>query len=101
MKNKKVIGVLILVGVLAVFFVGACIFFGLQGLSAAEQMRAYFNVYREKAEDYVRSDSAMLAKYGDDMTVVFDDMVTYSESGERGVLERYVEVFCTPCARNA
>ena len=45
------------------------------------------------AEEYIKSDSGMLDKYGDDFSVEFDNSVTYSESGERGFFDRYIEVF--------
>ena len=91
MKNKKIIFVLI--GALVVCFIGSSIFFALQGISAAKKRQEYFDVYRDMAEEYIKSDSGMLDKYGDDFSVEFDNSVTYSESGERGFFDRYIEVF--------
>ena len=91
MKNKKIIFVLI--GVLVVCFIGASIFFALQGISAANKRQEYFDVYRDMAEKYIKANSEMLNKYGDDISVEFDNSVTYSESGERGFFDRYIEVF--------
>ena len=91
MKNKKFIFVLI--GVLAVCFIGASIFFALQGISAENKRQEYFDVYRDMAEKYIKANSEMLNKYGDDISVEFDNSVTYSESGERGFFDRYIEVF--------
>ena len=45
------------------------------------------------AEKYIEANSEMLNKYGDDISVEFDNSVTYSESGERGFFDRYIEVF--------
>ena len=91
MKNKKIIFVLI--GALVVCFIGSSIFFALQGISAAKKRQEYFDVYRDMAEEYIKSNSEMLNKYGDDFSVEFDNSVTYSESGERGFFDRYIEVF--------
>ena len=91
MKNKKIIFVLI--GVLVVCFIGASIFFALQGISAENKRQEYFDVYRDMAEKYIKANSEMLNKYGDDISVEFDNSVTYSESGERGFFDRYIEVF--------
>ena len=91
MKNTKIL--FILLSVFAVCFIGASIFFALQGISAANKEQEYFDVYRNKAEEYIQSNSEMLNKYGDDISVNFDNSVTYSESGERGFFDRYIEVF--------
>ena len=91
MKNKKLIFVLI--GVLVVCFIGASFFFALQGISAGNKIQEYFDVYRDMAEKYIKANSEMLNKYGDDISVEFDNSVTYSESGERGFFDRYIEVF--------
>ena len=91
MKNKKFIFVLI--DVLVVCFIGASIFFVLQGISAANKTQEYFDVYRDIAEKYIKANSEMLNKYGDDISVEFDNSFTYSESGERGFFDRYIEVF--------
>ena len=91
MKNKKFIFVLI--SVLIVCFIGASIFFALQGISAENKRQEYFDVYRDMAEKYIKANSEMLNKYGDDISVEFDNSVTYSESGERGFFDRYIEVF--------
>ena len=91
MKNKKIIFVLI--GALVVCFIGSSIFFALQGISAAKKRQEYFDVYRDMAEEYIKSNSEMLNKYGDNFSVEFDNSVTYSESGERGFFDRYIEVF--------
>ena len=91
MKNKKIIFVLI--GVLVVCFIVASIFFAMQGISAENKRQEYFDVYRDMAEKYIKANSEMLNKYGDDISVEFDNSVTYSESGERGFFDRYIEVF--------
>ena len=91
MKNKKFIFVLICV--LVVCFIGASVFFALQGISAENKRQEYFDVYRDMAEKYIKANSEMLNKYGDDISVEFDNSVTYSESGGRGFFDRYIEVF--------
>ena len=91
MKNK--IFIFVLIGVLVVCFIGASIFFALQGISAENKRQEYFDVYRDMAEKYIKANSEMLNKYGDDISVEFDNSVTYSESGERGFFDRYIEVF--------
>ena len=91
MKNKKFIFVLI--AVLVFCFIGASIFFALQGIYAGNKRQEYFDVYRDMAEKYIKANSEMLNKYGDDISVEFDNSVTYSESGERGFFDRYIEVF--------
>ena len=91
MKNKKFIFVLI--GILAVCFIGTSLFFALQGISASNKKLEYFDVYRNIAEEYIKSNSEMLNKYGDDISVNFDNTITYSESGERGFWDKYIEVF--------
>jgi hypothetical protein len=65
----------------------------MQGVSAANKRQEYFDVYREKAEEYIRSDAVVLSTYGNDVSVEFESSVTYSESGERGFFDRYIEVF--------
>ncbi len=91
MKNKKLL--FILIGIFAVCFVGASVFFALQGISAANKEQEYFDFYRTTAEEYIKSDSKMLSKYGDDISVKFDNSFTYSKSGERGFFDRYIEFF--------
>ena len=91
MKNKKFIFVSI--GVLVVCFIGASIFFALQGISAENKRQEYFDVYRDMAEKHIKANSEMLNKYGEDISVEFDNSVTYSESGEKGFFDRYIEVF--------
>ena len=91
MKNQKLI--FILIGVFVVLFISACFFFALQGLSAAYKKQEYFDFYRDKAEEYIKSDSEMLSEYGNDISVEFDKSVTYRESGKQGFFDRYIEVF--------
>ena len=35
----------------------------------------------------------MLSEYGNDISVEFDNSVTYRKSGKRGFFDRYIEVF--------
>lgn len=91
MKNKKLL--FILLGVFAVCFIGVSIFFAMQGISAANKRQKYFDVYREKAEEYIKSDSEVLSKYGNNVSVEFDDSVTYRENDKRGFFDKYIAVF--------
>ncbi|MBQ9937100.1 MAG: hypothetical protein IJO86_02085 [Oscillospiraceae bacterium] len=91
MKNKK--SLFILLGVVVVCFIGVSIFFALQGISAANKRQEYFDVYREKAEEYIKWDSEVLKKYGNDVSVEFDSSVTYRKNGKRGFFDRYIDVF--------
>lgn len=92
MKNKKLLFAII--AVVAICFIGLSIFFALQGMSAANKRQEYFDVYREKAEEYIQASPEIIAQYGEDnISVTFDGSVTYSESGEKGFLDRYIEVF--------
>ena len=91
MKNKKLL--FILLGVLAVCYIGASIFFALQGISAANKRQKHFDIYRANAEEYIKSDSEILSKYGSNISVEFDNSVTYSESGKRNIGDLFIEVF--------
>ena len=82
MKNQKLI--FILIGVFVVLFISACFFFALQGLSAAYKKQEYFDFYRDKAEEYIKSDSEMLSEYGNDISVEFDNSATYRKSNLAG-----------------
>ena len=92
MRNKRLL--FILLGFLIVCLIGGGIFFALQGISAANKKREYFDVYRAQAEEYIQASPEIIAQYGEDnISVTFDGSVTYSESGEKGFLDRYIEVF--------
>ena len=91
MKSKKLL--FILLGVFAVCFIGASIFFAVQGMLAARKEQEYFDFYRAKAEEYITSDFEIANKYGDNVSVKFDGAVSYKESGERGAFDIYIEVF--------
>ena len=91
MKNKKLL--FILLGIFTACFIGASVFFALQGISAADKEWEYFDAYRTIAEDYIKSDTSVLNTYGNDVSVEFDNSVTYSASEKRGVFDRCIEVF--------
>ena len=92
MKNKKLL--FILLGIFAVSYVVASIFFALQGFSAAQKRHEYFDVYELQAEEYIKSSPEIKSKYGEDIHVVFDNSVTYSTSGERGGFSNlFMQVF--------
>lgn len=84
---------LILVGVLAVLFVGLSVFFALRGVSVANKEEKYFDVYRQKAKEYILSDSEILAQYGSDVSVKFDNSYSYMPSEPRGMFDRVIDVF--------
>ncbi len=90
MRNKIVL--FITIGVLAICFIGASVFFALQGISAANKEQEYFDFYRAKAEEYIKSDPEIVKKYGDTVSVKFDDAVTVTYL-ERGRFDKYIEVF--------
>lgn len=82
-----------LTGVLALIFVGLSVFFASQGLYAAHKKQEFFDVYRLQAEEYIKSSAEITGKYGEDISVNFDNSVTYYNSGERKFYDRYIEVF--------
>ena len=90
MKNKKIL--FILLGIFAVCFILASIFFALQGISSANKKQEYFDVYRSIAEEHIKSDSEIINRYGDCVSVEFDSSVTYIKSGKRGFFDRYIEL---------
>ena len=90
MKSKK--SLYVLLGILAVLFICSSVFFALQGFFAANKLSEYFDVYQDKAEEYIKSDAEILSKYGDDISVEFDSY-TYRESGEREFFDIFIEVF--------
>ena len=58
MKNKK--SFFVLIGIFAVCFIGASVFIVLQGISASNKEQEYFDIYRARAEEYIRSDSEIV-----------------------------------------
>jgi hypothetical protein len=92
MKNNKTI--FILIGIFAICFIGASIFFALQGILAASKEQKHFDVYRQKAAEYIKSDPELLDQYGDKVSIKFDNSVTYSRSPENVSFNRFfMEVF--------
>ena len=91
MTKKKMF--FILLGIVSVLYTCACIFFAWQGISAANKRDKHFDVYRDKAVEYIKSDADMLSKYGSDMSVKFNSSTTYRESGESGFFNMVSEVF--------
>lgn len=90
MKKKKLI--FIIIGAFVICFIIASIFFVQRALSAADKRQEYFDVYRADAEEYIKSEAEMLDKYGDDISVEFDNLVTYEESGDKGLLDIYIDM---------
>lgn len=90
MKKKAIF---ILIGILVVCFIGASVFFAWQGTSAAQKEQEYFDVYRDRAEDYIKADVEIANKYAGNISVEFDNSVTYLESGERGKFDKFIELF--------
>lgn len=91
MKNKIII--LVLVGILATIFVGTSIFFVLQGISATNKELEYFDVYRAQAEQYIKSSPEMSNKYGNDISVKFDNSITYQRSYKQKFFDKILNVF--------
>jgi len=91
MKNKKII--VIFACVFVACFMSVSIFFSLQSISAHDKKMEYFDFYKSMAEEYIKSLSEICDKYGDDVEVDFDNTLSYSESGERGIFDRYIELF--------
>ena len=90
MKNKKLL--FILLGVLVICIIGVSLFCVIRGIMASNKWQEYCDVYRERAEEYIKSDAEILSKYGSNISVEFDDSVSYIESN-RGFFDRYIEVF--------
>ena len=93
MKHKNLL--IILIGVLVVCMIGMSLFYVFQGVMDAQREQEYFDVYRAKAEEYIRSAPRMLEKYGDNMAVQFDSATRYKLSGERSFLDTVKELFGT------
>ncbi len=92
MKKKTLLFVLL--GIFATCFLGYCTFLGLQGTFAVEKANEYFDAYKSKAEDYIKSDPQIVSTFGEDISVEFaDSWPAYSESGEKGPFDRYIKVF--------
>ena len=85
--------VFVFIGFFVLCFAGLSVFFALQGISAANKEQEYFDVFRLRAEEYIKSSAEITSKYGQDISVGFDDSVTYSASGERGFFDKYMEAF--------
>ena len=90
MKNKKLFFTLI--GIASALMIIVSLFFVAQGLIAAQKEQRYFDVYRARAEEYIRSDPEIINKYGNDVSVRFDNSVTYIRSDE-GTFDIFLEVF--------
>ncbi|MBE6644510.1 MAG: hypothetical protein E7612_03915 [Ruminococcaceae bacterium] len=92
MKNKKLL--FILIGIFALSYVAASIFFALQGISAAQKKSEYFDVYELQAEEYIKSSAEIKSKYGEDVHIIFDETVSYLKSGDRGgFFDLFMQVF--------
>lgn len=92
MKKHRIL--FILIGVFAICFIATSIFFALQSISVANQEQEYFDVYRQKAKEYIQTDSEILEKYDDKVSVSFDQSVSYSHSSPKGFFEGvFVDIF--------
>ena len=78
---KKLLLVLIPVGVLLLVFICLSVFFAVRGVYAAQVTDSYFLVYRDRAVDYAKASPDLLAKYGD-YTVRPDSSVSYRYTEE-------------------
>lgn len=91
MKNKALI--LVLAVVLVFVFIGLSVFFALRGIVAHNKQWAYFDVYRAQAEEYIKASPEITGKYGQNVSVEFDNSVTYSETEPKTYFERLPEIF--------
>lgn len=90
--KKKVI-IFVLVGILVVFIIGTSIFFISRGTSALNKEKEYFDVYRLQTEQYIKSSPEILDKYGDDISVRFDNSITYKRSTKQGFVDKFLYIF--------
>ena len=88
---KKKIFLFVLLGILVTSLAAASVLYVFQGLSDENRRWEYFEVYMDKAEEYIKTDPEMLSKYGEDFSVRFESSVTYSDGATLGFWERYVE----------
>ena len=91
MKNKILFYVLCVL--CALCFICLTLFFTFRAISAHDKEWEYFNVYRARAVDYIKKDSDILNRYGDDVSVEFDNSITYSEVAPKPYFKRLAEVF--------
>lgn len=80
---KKTI-VFIIIGILVVSFLGATLYFTMRGLSVSDKMQEYLDVYRIKAEEYIKSAPEITDRYGETPRITFDDTITYKENAKEG-----------------
>ena len=92
---KKLLLVLIPVGVLLLVFICLSVFFAVRGVYAAQVTDSYFLVYRDRAVDYAKASPDLLAKYGD-YTVRPDSSVSYRYTEEEGDLHGCFLMSLTP-----
>ena len=88
---KKKIILFVLLGILVTSLAAASVLYVFQGLFDENRRWEYFEVYMDKAEEYIKTDPEMLSKYGEDFSVRFESSVTYSDGAAPGFWERYVE----------
>ena len=91
MKNKKAL--LILCGIFVACFFGVSIFFALQGFSASYKRQSYIDTYWAIAEEYIKSDSEILNKYGNDASVELDTLTIDNGDGKRSFFDIFAQVF--------
>lgn len=90
---KKKIIIFVLVGILVTIFIGTSLFFVLQGISASNKEWEYIDVYRTRAEEYIKSSPEIAEKYGEDVSVEFDNSVTYQRSTKQNFFDKFLNVF--------
>lgn len=90
---KKKIIIFVLIGVLTTIFVGTSIFFVLQGISASNKEWEYIDIYRARAEEYIRSSPEIAEKYGEDASIEFDNSVTYQRNSKQSLSDKILGVF--------
>lgn len=90
---KKQTLAVVLIVFFAVCFVGLSIFFAARNISVSDKKWEYFETYKTQAEEYIKELPEITEKYGDTVSVKFDDSITYSESDPKSYFERCVELF--------
>ena len=63
----------------------------IRGISAEQKRQEHFDVYRAKAEAYIRSDSDIFSRFGDNLYINFVGSVTYSDGEEDEFFDRLLE----------
>ena len=83
----------VLVGIFAISFIAASIFFGIQGIWAAEKTDKHIDSYRVIAADYLRESPEILNKYGESPSIKFKSSYSYSGNEKSSFCDLFLSVF--------